>query len=77
MTARNDDSQKETASKVEKLQEATGQDADARINREAQDTIGRRLQQVYGQLVSEPLPDKVKDLLAQLANSEKKAKGIE
>lgn len=37
---------------------------------EAQDRIGRHLQQIYGQLLSEPMPDKFAKLLSDLAKSE-------
>lgn len=37
---------------------------------EVQGPIGNRLRQVYGRLLSEPLPDRFNDLLAKLAKSE-------
>lgn len=37
---------------------------------EAQGRIGRQLQQIYGQMLSEPMPDKFTQLLADLAKSE-------
>ena len=37
-----------------------------------QDEIGRRLRAVYGQLAEEPLPDKFRKLLQELANSDNK-----
>ena len=40
---------------------------------EAQDAIGRKLRAHYGELVEQPLPDKFRDLLEQLAKSEKQS----
>lgn len=39
---------------------------------EAQSAIGRQLRQVYGQMLSEPLPDKFAKLLEELSKSESK-----
>jgi len=48
----------------------TEPDEGASLNREMQDALGRRLQQVYGQLVAEPLPNKVMQLLAKLSSEQ-------
>ena len=40
------------------------------LSADAQDNIGRQLRRHYGALVSEPLPDKLRDLLEKLAQAE-------
>jgi predicted transcriptional regulator len=62
--------QKDTATSVANSQETTADEEQVNLNRESQDALGRRLQQVYGRLVAEPLPDKVMELLAKLARDE-------
>lgn len=37
---------------------------------EAQGQIGKQLRQVYGEMLSEPMPDKFAELLARLSKSE-------
>jgi Anti-sigma factor NepR len=44
---------------------------DASLSVTAQETIGRKLREVYGQLLCEPLPDRFSALLDKLAKSEK------
>lgn len=44
----------------------------AALNVEAQDAINRHLRQVYGDLLSAPIPDKFKALLSELASEGKK-----
>ncbi len=39
---------------------------------EAQGQIAKQLRQVYGEMLSEPMPDKFAELLARLSNSEPK-----
>ncbi|MEZ5856437.1 MAG: NepR family anti-sigma factor [Hyphomicrobiaceae bacterium] len=38
---------------------------------EAQGRIGQKLRQVYGEMLSEPMPDKFSKLLEKLAKSER------
>lgn len=45
------------------------------LNSEAQDTIGRKLRQVYAHLLSEPLPDRVRDLLDKLTAGDPPTQG--
>lgn len=66
--------QKDTATNVATSTNMTEPERGESLNREMQDALGRRLQQVYGQLVAEPLPNKVMQLLAKLA-SEQPASG--
>lgn len=40
------------------------------LPREAQDQIGLKLRQIYGQLLSDPLPDKFAKLLDKLSKAE-------
>lgn len=40
------------------------------LPREAQDQIGLKLRQIYGQLLSDPLPDKFTKLLDKLSKAE-------
>lgn len=42
------------------------------LTSESQDLLGAKLRSAYGDLVREPLPDKFKALLEELAKSEKK-----
>lgn len=62
--------QKDTATNVATSTNMTEPEGGASLNREMQDALGRRLQQVYGQLVAEPLPNKVMQLLAKLAGEQ-------
>ncbi len=41
------------------------------LSPEVQRALGTRIRAAYGELVREPLPDKFKELLEQLAKSEK------
>lgn len=41
------------------------------LPKEIQGELGRKLRQVYGELLSEPLPDKFSKLLSDLASTEK------
>ena len=46
--------------------------SDASLPAAVQGKLGQKLREVYGQLLSEPLPDKFTVLLQELAKSEKK-----
>jgi len=46
-------------------------DADAILNPEVQGRIGRELRRTYADLVAQPLPDKLSQLLEQLAQTDK------
>ncbi len=43
------------------------------LSPEVQRALGTRIRAAYGELVREPLPDKFKELLDKLAQSEKKS----
>jgi len=50
---------------------ALGQDSHVLLPREAQGRIGQHLRRVYGEILSEPLPDKFSQLLDSLAKTER------
>ncbi len=69
--------QKDTAANVASTDNMAAQEASGTLDRQTQDALGRRLQQVYGRLVAEPLPDKVIQLLAKLASRDTAASETE
>lgn len=58
----------------ERQRDVTAQNASEQaapeVGAEALDAIGRRLQHVYGQLLAEPLPEKVLAMLKKLSEPE-------
>ena len=48
-------------------------DAPSGLPEEARSQIGRKLKQVYGDLLAEPLPDRFSKLLDELAKTERKS----
>jgi hypothetical protein len=48
-----------------------GQDGHVMLPREAQGRIGQHLRRVYGEILSEPLPDKFSQLLDSLGKTER------
>lgn len=48
-----------------------GEDAHVLLPREAQGRIGQHLRRIYGEILSEPLPDKFSQLLDNLAKTER------
>jgi Anti-sigma factor NepR len=68
------------AMKKERKMSDTSMPADTEANQnspglsaEVQRAMGTRIRAAYGELVREPLPDKFKELLDKLAQSEKKS----
>jgi hypothetical protein len=51
--------------------DAHASNGSAALPREARGRIGRHLRQAYGQLLSEPLPDRFSKLLEELAKAER------
>ena len=50
---------------------AVGHEAIAPLHKDVHDEIGRQLRKVYGGVLAEPLPEKFRKLLDELAKSER------